>query len=240
MLRLLEADSSLTVPRLVAVGDLDPDLRYAVMTRMPGVALRQIRYELGSSDRDAVARWLGDFVRRLQAVPLSHEDRTRGWDRFEEVARWRYDQIDRFAMGRGFSAELVQRLGGWLPSVDELMGKPDDAVICHGALGANSLMGRPAEPSFVPTGVVDLSQSFVGHPLADLGAIWWGILERDPDALEQFLRTSGLERQGPGFARHALAWTLMTPFSKTPDLDDVAGMADPDDLAGRWFGGPSG
>ena len=237
LLRLLEAEGSPEVPRLVASGKLAPDLRYIVMSKMPGVALGRIEYELSRSDRNAVARWIGDFVGQLGALPLSPEDRIRGWDRFEEVARWRYDQVQRFAIGRGFSADLVERLGDWLPSVDELMGKPDDAVVCHGALGASSLMGQPAEPSFVPTGVVDLSQSFVGHPLADFGAIWWEVLERDHDALEHFLQTSGLHDQTPDFERQALAWALMTPFSKTPELHDVGGIDDPDELARRWFGG---
>jgi aminoglycoside phosphotransferase (APT) family kinase protein len=92
----------------------------------------------------------------------------------------------------------------------------------------------------VPTGVVDLSRSFVGHPLADLGAIWWGILERDRDALRQFLATSGLDQHGPHFERHALAWALMTPPSGTPDLDDVERIDDPAELAERWFGGHPG
>lgn len=236
VLRLLEAHGAPQVPRVVATGELEPDLHYIVMTRMPGVARRQIEYELSGDDRIAIAGWMGDVVRQLQAAPLSHEDRTAGWDRFEEIARARYDEVERSALGRGLAPELVGRLDGWLPGIDALMGKPDDAVLCHGSLGASSVMGQPAEPSFVPTGVVDLSRSFVGPPLADFGAIWWDILERDPDALERFLGTSGLG-QDPGFERHALAWALMAPFSKTPALDDVGNIVDPDDLADRWFGG---
>ena len=235
-LRMLGPARDLHVPSLVASGELEPDLLYNVMTRMPGVELGRIDYELSHSDRDALASWVGGFVGRLHAVPLSQDDRARGWRRFEEVVRRRYEYVQQVAVRCGLPNAFVERIPGWLPSIDELMGAPSEAVFCHGALGASSLLGRPAQPTFSPTGVVDFSQAFVGHPLAELGAIWWDILTRDPAALETFLEASGLHRQVPDFARLALAWALMTPVTAVPDLGDVGHVEEPDDLAERWFG----
>lgn len=238
VLRALEADGGLPVPRLRGSGHLGSDLQYVVMTKIEGIPLDTIRYQLDAAERASVATWSGDFLRRLHAIPLSEADRARGWDTFAEVVAWRYGQVVDLARRRGFAGSLVARLERWMPSIESLMGDAANAVLCHGDLNAGNLIGRPTEPQFDIKGVIDFNQSFVGSPLADIGAIWWGVLQRDVEALKVFLASSGLrEHSGDDLPRHALAWVLMTPFWTSAGLDDVAHIADPDELAERWFGG---
>lgn len=236
LLHRLETEPALETPRVVAIGDLAPDLRYVVISRVPGVALRDIRYQVDSIERLEVAAWLGAFMGRLHALESSPAERESGWHDFVEFARGGYGRIATNATGLGASAALIERISAWLPSLDELMGRPEGAVIGHGALGASSLMGQPAEPSFRATGVVDWSRSFVGHPMADFGTIWWQILACDPAALERFLDASEMHRQTPDLSRHALAWVLMAASGARPVLADISAIDEPQELAERWFG----
>ncbi len=163
------------------------------MTKVPGVSLGSIDYRLDREQRVAVASWTGDFIRRLQSIALSDEERSTGWATFMEVAGRRYAEVERLSRDRGFSEAFVARLRDWLPSIESLLGDPAGAMLCHGDLNSGNLLGRPAEPLFEVQGVIDFNQSFVGHPLADIGAIWWHILDRETDALEAYLASAGVE-----------------------------------------------
>lgn len=238
VLRALEVDASLPVPRLRGSGQLSADLHYVVMTRIEGIPFDTIHYELDATEQARVGAWVGDFLRRLHDIPLGDADRARGWETFSEIARQRYGRVAHLARQRGFADAFVARLDTWLPSLDTLMGDVATAVRCHGGLGGGDLMGRPTEPQFDIKGVIDFDHSFVGPPLADIGAVWWDVLGRDVGSLEAFLGSSGLRaRSQADFTRHALAWALMAPVGATPSPDDVAHVTDPDELAVRWFGG---
>jgi hypothetical protein len=104
-------------------------------------------------------------------------------------------------------------------------------------LNGSNVMGWLDAQRFVPTGIIDLDQSFAGRPIAERGAMWWHILERDRQALAAFLAAAGLpERREPDFPRLALAWALMTPSWQGPDASDVQDVGTLDELATRWFG----
>ncbi|MFV2064625.1 MAG: hypothetical protein ACC726_14115, partial [Chloroflexota bacterium] len=83
----------------------------------------------------------------------------------------------------------------------------------------------------------DFNQSFVGHPLADLGPVWFCTLQRDRTALDAFLEAAQLPGMDDAdFPREALAWVLINPCWDKPDLSDIADVSSLDELAERWFG----
>lgn len=236
-LTLLAQVPGLPVPRLLAHGALDETFRYVVMSQIRGTPLHRVGVTLDAEGRRDLAGWLGRFVRQLHAVPLDGTQRAAGWDRFEELALWRRQNAGRFMSARGFPPSLIEQLDDWLPSVSDLMSTPQEAVLCHGDLNATNLMGWLDETTFVPTGVIDFTQSFVGQPLADLGPLWWHGLDRDREALELFLAEAGWQSSNtPDFARHALAWSLMTPTWNRLDIPGLEAVSTLDALAERWFG----
>jgi hypothetical protein len=236
LLQALESDESLPVPRPVASGTMDDELRYLVLTRVPGVALRDLEYEPGRDVRLELARWTGAFARSLRATSLPPALRDDLWQSFEASTRPGDEGIAAQAMRLGVSDALVRGLAAWLPPIDELVGRPEDAVLCHGALGQGSLMGQPAEPGFEPTGVVDFSHAFVGPPLADLGAVWGDLLAADPEALAAFLEASGLGPLDDEMRRHALAWVLLHGTLPPRVRREAADIDDPEVLATACFG----
>ena len=123
----------------------------------------------------------------------------------------------------------------WLPSVEELAGPPSAAVLCHGALDDSNVMGWLDGRRFVPTGVIDFAHAFVGHPLAELGPIWWSLLRQDAIATGTLLDAwRPASTRGAALPRRALAWALTSGPADVPwrGAIDAAGL---DELAERWL-----
>ncbi|CAN5662966.1 hypothetical protein BH23CHL8_BH23CHL8_28770 [soil metagenome] len=235
----LAGSPELPVPRPQAQGVLDDDYRYLVTSQVRGTPLAQLEMLADDVDRGDLAPWLGRFVQQLQAVPLSEEERREGWQRFREALDGRRQAAAGSWAQRGLPAHLAEQVDEWLPSPDELAGSPDQAVLCHGHLDEDVVLGWLDGQRFVPTGIIDFERSFVGHPLAELGTVWWHLLKGDSNALRTFVAEARLPGSDvPAFPRLALAWALLTPpparlFHGDADaLEDVASL---DALAARWF-----
>ena len=224
----------LPVPRFVAEGMLAETYRYVVMSRVRGTPLRQLEGLEGPTERDAIPAALGGFLRWLHAAPIDPAERSTAWPAFvAEVERRRDGAVD-LNRARGLPEHLLAELPDWLPSVEELAGSPSAAVLCHGGLDDSDLLGWLDGRRFVPTGVIDFARAFIGHPLADLGPVWWSLLGQEQAALDAFLDAwDPPGRDDVGFGRSALAWTLLGGGSDTPWLGDTS-VSSWDSLAVRW------
>ena len=162
MLQLLKRDPNLPVPTLVGEGELEPGLRYVVMSRVRGVSLGSLGRPLDGPERHEVATWTGEFLRTMHGLAIEPLQREIGWQAFDEIARWRYAEVERFSHDRGFSPRFLEHLRSWMPPLEELMGSMAEAVVCHGDLNEGNLMGRIRGGRFEATGVVDLEPGIRG------------------------------------------------------------------------------
>ena len=234
----LTRDPSLPVPRLVAQGPLGQKTHYLVMTLIPGVPFSTVRHRL-PEQRVALLSWLGGFVRRLHALPLAAAETAEEWPRFSAWVHSRLPYVaDRLAENRALPEHLQDEVEGWMPTADEMMGSPEQAVVLHGSLQWKHLLGHVEGDVFRPTGVVDLNSGAIGSPMLDVGRIWKRVLGADQEFAAKFMEHSEIGAvDEPGFAKRALAWGLMCSPHVPIEIPWLAEVADLDELAERSFGG---
>ena len=93
MLKRLERDPALPVPRLIDYGALGEQWSYIVMTSVPGISFESVRDDLPPAATLAAVRWLGAFVRRLHAIPVLRHERDAEWARFASVIEYRASKL---------------------------------------------------------------------------------------------------------------------------------------------------
>ena len=208
---LLRRDGELPVPPAIGRGRLDDDWQYLVVERVPGVALSDVRGELGAEATLGVAEWLGAFVGRLHGLPLTPEERAEGRHAFEEEMRWRHANA-RTGRGAGLPQRLLSQALDWLPPLEAMLPAASEVVLTHADLKDEHVIGAVSGGTFTPTAVIDFGEARIAHPMYDLPVVWWSALGGDPDLLAVFLRRAGIPGvDAEGFPRLALAWAMVHP-----------------------------
>jgi hygromycin-B 7''-O-kinase len=236
-LRRAARDPGLPVPRLVASGRLD-DWRYLVMTRVPGQALTFLLDTLDGSVVRDIATWTGEFVRRLHTIELTVGEVDAADAEFATFIDHRHAEAPARLADRGALPDrLLDEVSAWLPSPQEMLDASGHPVFVHGGLQDDHIMvtGRDEPRGLRAVAVIDFGDALVGHPYFELGPAWWTWLNADRDYLDAFLEAAQLPGWGgPGFARMALAWTLIRcswnpkapPFlNDAHDLDELAELS---------------
>jgi aminoglycoside phosphotransferase len=234
-LRRAAGAPGLPIPRVIATGDLDPEWAYLVMTMVPGQALT---FLLDSLDRDGVrdvAAWLGDFARRLHATALDDRSVADGIAAFSALVRHLHSGATERLRDRGALPDhLLAQVAAWLPTAAEMLDAPGGIVLAHGDLEDDHVMMSRAVDldDRRPVAVIDFGDSRIGHPYFELGPAWWTWLNQDRRYLDAFLDAARWPGWGEtGFARMAMAWTLIRcswnpkapPFlDQVHDLDELA------------------
>ena len=205
------------------------------MTRALGRNLTFVLESLKSSDIRDIASWSGDFARRLHAVDLETAEVDAARPEFAALVTQRHAEAPARLTDRGALPDhLLEQVGAWLPSPDEMLDGQGGAVLLHGGLQDDHILTTaPDDPrGFRPTAVLDFGDSVIGHPYFELGPAWWTWLNADRSYSDAFLEAAQLPGWGePGFARMAMAWTLIRcawnpkppPFlDQARDLDELA------------------
>jgi aminoglycoside phosphotransferase (APT) family kinase protein len=118
-----------------------------------------------------------------------------------------------------------------------MLTAPGGTVLTHGDLEDDHVMVSDMEDpdGFRPLAVIDFGDSVIGNPYFELGPAWWTWLNLDRSYLDAFLAAAQWPGVGTtGFARMAMAWTLIRcswnpkspPFlSEARDLDQLAELS---------------
>ena len=234
--QIMARDDTLPAPRLVAHGRFG-DNGYVVTEKIPGVPLRTVQATLDDGTRTRIARFSGHFLRRLHALPLTTQERANGLEEFRRhTTRARVIAGEKLAAGGHLPPRLLDQLDTWLPSTDELLGDPEDAVLLHGGFKDKHIFVTGQAASCTPSGVIDFNSAAIGAPMAELPLIWRELRTRQRQTARAFLDAAELPGYGSReFAPTALAWSLIQRHPQAWAVDDLEQVGSLDELAIRAF-----
>lgn len=190
-LKQLEGVEGVSVPRFIGYGHPEPLLEYTLMTRMPGVAIRNANLK-GEVRREALKE-LGRMLRRIHSIPQEalRESGLFFGDQSPVDVYWRmggiFDDVADMIRNEGREwkfhltpQEVGRRLMRTLPNVKTI-------VALHSNPGPEHTFAEPETGKL--TGIIDFGDAYFSHPVHDLRryrapadrqAVFEGYLESAP------------------------------------------------------------
>lgn len=169
-LQQLEGVEGVSVPRFIGYGHPEPMLEYTLMTRMPGVAVRNAKLE--GENRSTAMKALGRMLRHVHSIPQVplRESGLFFGDQSPVDVRWRmgsvFDDVTDMIKEEGKAwtypatpAEIGRRVMATLPNVTEI-------VALHSNPGPEHTFVDPATGQL--TGIIDFGDAYFSHPINDL------------------------------------------------------------------------
>ena len=169
-LNQLEGVDGISVPRVVGYGHPEPLVEYTLMTRMPGIAVRDA--DLVGEPRRKMLRALGRMLRCLHSIPqepLRASGMLFGAQSPVDVRWWMGSLFDSLA-------EIIRDRGlPWgYPQAPEVVGRlamrqlPDtwELVALHSNPGPEHVFVDPEDGQL--QGVIDFGDAYFNHPVHDL------------------------------------------------------------------------
>lgn len=228
----LLAGEELPVPRLVASGELYPDLGdwgwpYLIVSELSGQPYASVRDGMDRHAKERLAWDLGELMHRLHRVPLEGRRALRkDWHRFLALLRRRRMRAvkDQLRWGH-ISPALCGKLHSFLPGdPGELLDITSAPVFIHGDLHAEHIYVDPVDGRL--QGIIDFTDVYAGDPRYELLALHLGSFGGDKELLSLCLEGYGWSTRGAGWAQEMLAFTLLH------DFDVLAGI--PANLGSLW------
>lgn len=171
-LNQLEGVKGLNVPKVIGYGHPEPMIEYTLMTRMPGVAVRNAK--LAGEARQEAMKTLGRMLRRVHSIPQTplRESGLFFGDQSPVDFRWRmgsvFDDVaemikkDSKTWNYPLSPEAIgRRLMATLPDVEV-----KEIVALHSNPGPEHTFVDPASGKL--TGIIDFGDAYFSHPVTDL------------------------------------------------------------------------
>ncbi len=194
----LAADSPVTVPALLATGQLFPAADwpwpYLVFEYVPGVSLSQLQEPLGWDGRVALAWQLGEMTRRLHDLPVPPGKILQpSWDGYLGLLRRQRERC-----------KEAQRAWGALPAhmleqIDHFLLPPEDLIewdvpphLIHGDIIRDHILGQVAEGRWQTNAIIDWGDALVGSELYELVALHLDAFQCDKRLLRVYLDAYGL------------------------------------------------
>lgn len=221
-LKQLEGVEGLNVPKVIGYDHPEPLIEYTLMTRMPGVAVRDAKLE--EETRREAMKGLGRMLRLVHSIPQEplKESGLFFGDQSPVDVRWRMGSL------LDDLTEMIKKDGkAWNYSVaPEIIGRrlmktlPNEKLIVglHSNPGPEHTFVDPATGQL--SGIIDFGDSYFSHPVNDLrryrapedrAAVLAGYLECGPIS-EAFMDTW----------RVACAITDITAIAYSPELQATA------------------
>ena len=225
------------VPEVVASGVFHDrtDWPWFIMTRMPGVAVREVRSHMPRNQWLMLCREAGRLVKDIHATPLSTVD---GMDKTVAQSDWQrqwceqpLNTLTRLTEEKALPEEALVRLRALhLQSMTaETEAIPDSLqplTLVNADLTEDHLLVVEDACQWRIGALIDLADGCMAPVAYEWPALWFGLLGRDREALHAFF--SGYDpawRDTPAFWKSLLAYTLAHRFGFNMLRDAVANGA---------------
>jgi hygromycin-B 7''-O-kinase len=235
VLRHVYGQLGVPTPDVVATGELEGWF-YVLMSQLPGVSLREVWDELGSSDRVRVCEQLGAAVERLHALPsdtleLPHLQ----WSDF--LRRQNRSCVER-QRAHGLAEHWLEQIPSFLASADL---RNDSPVLLHTEVMRDHTLVQRTALGWEVSGLFDFEPGMRGAPEYEFASVGIFLTGGEPTLFRAFLCGYGyaeaeLETDLP---RRVMAYALLHRYSnlkwylETVPPETATNLAD---LAAEWFG----
>ncbi len=218
--RLLAADPSIPAPAILASGNLFAEpggwpWPYLIYEFIPGVSFGEVYEQAPLDEKLALARNLGEVVRRIHRLPLAGSGVFPfTWDAY--LSFLRAQRLACAANHRGWGSlpgRLVEQIDGFLLPVEELVDLGAAPHLIHADLTGDHLLGRLEGGRWTTLGLIDFGDAMTGSLFYELVALHLDLFRSDKRLLRAFLDAYGLdETLQRDFAARAMTASLLHRF----------------------------
>lgn len=166
---------SVSAPRILLADDTQRllGLNFLVMTRLDGAILGPLESNLSSEQLHSAYMQIGRLLREFHCIPMDafgYIGPKGIWTAHATNRAYLTAQFERklaqFA-DKGGSADIAQRISGYVADRTQLLDACSNAVLCHNDLHAGNLLVT-IDGAVRLTGVLDFEGALAGDPLMDV------------------------------------------------------------------------
>jgi hygromycin-B 7''-O-kinase len=215
---------------------------YLIYKYLPGIAIGEVYERVRPDDRLALARWVGEIVRRVHAAPLDDSQLfPPTWVAY--LARLREQREGCAARHAGWGnlpPHLIGQIDAYLPPVETLIERPRPHLI-HADLTDDHILGCWENGRWTTSGLIDFGDAMVGELGYELAALQLDLFRGDRAMLAAFLDAYGLDAAARAdLPRRALCCALLHRFNVFDGLAEILSglndIATLDELAAHLWG----
>ncbi len=218
--RLLAADPSIPAPAILASGSLSAETAgwpwpYLIYEFIPGVSFGEVYGQVTREEKLALARRLGEVVRRIHRLPLAGSGRfPPTWNAYLSFLRaQRLACAANHRLWGSLPERLVEQIDGFLLPVEELVDLWAAPHLIHADLTGDHLLGRLEGGRWTTLGLIDFGDAMTGSLFYELVALHLDLFRGDKRLLRAFLDAYGLDKSlYRDFAARAMSATLLHRF----------------------------
>lgn len=212
----------IAIPRLIATGILEEfgTWPYIITTRVPGTSFGQVRQQVDTVGRKALATVLGRTLSQLHRIPVETSLFLRQLrDEWSEFIRGQYDQcVANHQRWNTLPNHLIAQIPDYLAKYEHF-GDPQTCCLIHADLTEDHVLGAFQAGQWSVTGLIDFGDAWVGSPLYELVALHLSVFQLDKGLLQTFLQaytsdTAFYEH----FVERAMVATLLFEFNAFADV----------------------
>lgn len=218
--QLLAEHPILPSPSLLASGFLFEPLKdwpwpYLVFEYLPGLSMGEVYQQVRLVDRFVVARQMGDWVRRLHALPLAAGGYFAiSWDAYRAFLEKQHSTcVVNHCQWGSLPLEWIDQIDQYLLPVDALLDESQPPHLIHADLTADHLLGRVMDGSWESLGLIDFGDAMSGSLEYELVALQMDLFHGDRRLFKVFLDAYGLSlERRKGLPRRAMTMALLHQF----------------------------
>jgi aminoglycoside phosphotransferase (APT) family kinase protein len=241
--QFLPSALSTATPQLIAHGQLGADgsWPYIVTSVIPGASFGEVRDQVSFEDTVALAAWVGKAIRQLHSVPADVLP-LMPWLRaeFAQFIARQYDRcVEQHQKWSSLPPHLIAQIPRYL-SAHPRIECADMCCLIHADLTCDHILGLVQDGHWVPTGIIDFGDAWVGDRIYELVALHFSLFRADTRLLQAFLSAYGFDAAlRERFAERAMVATLLFEFNSLGEFasehPEVLQVATLDELAARLW-----
>ncbi len=168
---LVQAFRPFPTAELLACGELLPDASwtwpYLIFEYIPGISIGEKLAAISYDERQRLARWLGEAIQALHAIPLNDELISILPKQEIIIEKNREKEASRHQEWAKFPKSWVPLVGNFLTSTDYLAADPWPVHLIHADLTRDHLLGQLQNGCWTTNAIIDFGDALVDEAILE-------------------------------------------------------------------------